>query len=70
MSNRTLADLAQEYEANSKLLEKQIAQIDEELKAFPYGTKHIDLERKRTIYEDMLFEVNLNASTLKTYYDK
>lgn len=70
MSDRTLADLAREYEETAKTLELQLEQIDEQLKKHPFGAKNFELERKRAILEDMHLEVKLNATTLKTYYDK
>lgn len=70
MSYRTLADLAREYEETAKTLELQIEQIDEEIKKHPFSTKNFELERKRAILEDMHLETKLNATTLRTYYDK
>lgn len=70
MSDRTLADLAREYEETAKTLERQIEQVDEQLKKHPFSSKVYELERKRAILEDMHLDVKLNATTLKTYYDK
>ena len=70
MSERTLADLAREYEETAKTLELQIERIDEQLKKHPFSAKNYELERKRAILEDMHLVVKLNATTLKTYYDK
>ena len=70
MSNKTLADLADEYEANNKLLEMQIAKIDKELGSFCVSSKRNILTRKREILEDMLMESTATMHQLRNYYNK
>lgn len=70
MSDRTLADLADEYEANNKILEMQIAKIDKALGTFCVGSRRNELTRKREILEDMLMESTATMHQLRNYYNK
>lgn len=70
MSNRTLADLADEYEANNKILKMQIEKIDKELGSFCPGSRRNILTRKREILEDMLMESTATMHQLRNYYNK
>lgn len=70
MRNRTLADLAREYEETAKTLEKQLTQIDIDLKKHPCGSENVRLCQKRLIVEEMHLEAKIAARQLKHYYDK
>lgn len=70
MSERTLADLAREYEETAKALKLQLEQTDADLKKHPFGAENCKLTRKRAILEDMYLDSLLNANTLKNYYEK
>lgn len=67
MSEKTLAELADEYEANANTLKNQIARIDEEMKTATCN--HLCfLRHKRVVYEEMMWECSLTARTLRNYY--
>lgn len=69
MSDKSLADLAEEYEENAAILERQIAGIDEQIKSCKQDGMLALLDRRNKL-RHILFEVRLTAKKLRHYYDK
>lgn len=68
-NNKSLEDLAHEYEENIPILESQIKEIDQQIK-ITFGNGRLSLKQKKATLEAMLADVQYNAAVLKHYYDK
>lgn len=61
MENKSLAELAFEYEQNIKTLEKQLKEAHK-------GHRDSEYYRKIVILEDMLRETKITRDNLRNYY--
>lgn len=68
-NNKSLEDLAHEYEENIAILEAQIQQIDKQIKR-TFGNGRLSLLHNKAVLEGMLTDIRCTASVLKHYYDE
>lgn len=68
---KTLNELAEDYEENIRILDRQIQRKKDLIKKCgSHSTVSAQLSRDITILQEMRMEQNILAKQLKTYYEK
>ena len=68
---KTLNELAEDYEENIRILDRQIQRKKDLIKKHgPQSAVSAQLSRDITILQEMRMEQNILAKQLKTYYEK
>lgn len=68
---KTLNELAEDYEENIRILDRQIQRKKDQIKiSGPQSAVSAQLSREITILREMRMEQNILAKQLKNYYEK